>query len=86
MRAANGDEALIHMGIDTVDLKGEGFKIHVEENQNVSTDTLLAEVDLNLLKKQHKDTSVIVVFPDKKDSNLNISYGTKRSGMELGSI
>ena len=57
-----GEEALIHMGIDTVELQGNGYNILVEENERVTKNTLLAEIDLSLLKENNKDTSIMGCF------------------------
>ena len=34
----DGREVLIHLGVDTVSLKGEGFETFVEENQKVKVE------------------------------------------------
>ena len=63
-----GIEVLVHMGIDTVVLKGVGFKLFVEENQEVDVQTLLAKVDLNVLKLEHKETDILIVFTNLKSN------------------
>ncbi len=45
-----GTEVLIHFGIDTVQLKGEGFTAYVEEGQKVKVGDLLVEVDIASIK------------------------------------
>ena len=74
------------MGIDTVELQGNGYNILVEENERVTKNTLLAEIDLSLLKENNKDTSIMVVFPEMKDPHLTIQYGMQMNGNEIGSI
>ena len=48
----DGLEILVHVGLDTVALKGEGFKSYVNEGDKVCVGDLVAEVDLELLKKK----------------------------------
>ncbi|MCI0130600.1 MULTISPECIES: PTS glucose transporter subunit IIA [unclassified Vagococcus] len=60
----DGLECLIHMGVDTVELNGEPFTIHVQEGDNVSSETLLATIDLDKLKSASKHIDIIVVFPN----------------------
>lgn len=86
IKGEHGEEALIHMGIDTVELQGNGYNILVEENERVTKNTLLAEIDLSLLKENNKDTSIMVVFPEMKDPHLTIQYGMQMNGNEIGSI
>ena len=46
MRADNGAEVLIHMGLETVELNGEGFEIHVTNGQKIVKGDHLATFDL----------------------------------------
>jgi len=46
-----GTELLIHMGIDTVQLKGQGFEIFVSEGEQFQKGKLLAKMDLHYLKE-----------------------------------
>lgn len=58
----NGLEVLLHMGINTVDLKGEPFTLYVEEGQRIARGQLIAVVDLEMLEKAGKKSDMIVVF------------------------
>jgi phosphocarrier protein FPr len=49
VRASAGIEVLMHVGIDTVTLKGEGFRPRVKKGDRVRTGTPLIEFDLDLL-------------------------------------
>ena len=62
IETASGIEVLIHLGIDTVELKGEGFEIFVEEGQEVIAGDKIAEMDLASIKKAGKETTIMVVF------------------------
>lgn len=55
---------LIHMGLDTVDLKGAPFELSVKKGDQVFTNQLLAEMDLDLLNEKDKNSTVVVVLPD----------------------
>lgn len=67
VKAKNGKDILLHIGIDTVELNGEGFDIHVKEGDKVSPDTLLARVDHQLLKAKGKASTLMVLFPEEKE-------------------
>lgn len=62
----SGVEILIHVGMDTVQLEGTGFKAHVEQGDRVKKGQLLMDVDLQLLKERGyvTQTPVLVVNPD----------------------
>ncbi len=48
----DGTEVLVHFGLETVSLKGEGFVTHVKEGDSVRVGDLIAEVDLSLLEER----------------------------------
>lgn len=56
-------EILIHCGIDTVNLQGEGFDVKVRQGQSVRQGDVLCIMDLELLKRKQIDPTVFVVFP-----------------------
>ncbi|WAH35628.1 PTS sugar transporter subunit IIA [Alicyclobacillus dauci] len=62
-----GIEVLIHVGIDTVELKGEGFTKLVEQGAQVEAGTPLIRLDLDKLGKTAKSlvTPVIITNMDK---------------------
>lgn len=62
-----GLELLIHIGIDTVELKGEGFKRLAEPGQKVRAGEPLVEVDLEYVASMGKplETPIIITNMDK---------------------
>lgn len=79
----NDADLLIHIGIDTVELKGKGFNQLVEKGQRISTGDKLIEFDLNEIKAAGYDPTVIMivtnasdfleVLPDTKLQNKNVN-------------
>lgn len=63
-----GIEYLIHIGIDTVNLGGEGFQCLVKQGQKVKKGDVLVKVDLSILKEKglHTDTMVLVSTPEEQ--------------------
>lgn len=58
----SGVELFVHFGIDTVELKGEGFKRIAEEGQRVKVGDTVIEFDLPLLEEKAKSTLTPVVI------------------------
>jgi len=57
-----GAEVLVHMGLDTVELKGEPFTVNVQENEQVTADTQLALMDRKAVEDAGKQTDVLTIF------------------------
>ncbi len=64
IKAANGKEVLIHIGMDTVELEGKGFKPYVKQGDVVKQGDLLTEVDLDYIRSQGKPVITPVIFTD----------------------
>lgn len=66
LRADNGAEILMHVGLETVALDGEGFTVHVTEGQAVKAGDPLIGFDLDLLARKAKSliTPIVVTNPD----------------------
>ncbi|APC49970.1 PTS transporter subunit EIIC [Virgibacillus halodenitrificans] len=62
-----GKEILIHVGIDTVNLKGEGFEPLVKEGDEVKQGQPLLKADLAYIEKHAKSTITPIVFTNLKD-------------------
>ena len=67
LRAAGGAEILVHVGVDTVGLAGEGFNVHVRKGDKVRAGDLLLTFDLDLLAHRAPSlmTPVIVTNSDR---------------------
>lgn len=62
--AEDGTELLIHVGIDTVTLKGEPFNAHVESGQKVKKGDLLVEFDMDKITQAGLSTVSAVIVTD----------------------
>ena len=60
----DGIELLIHVGMDTVDMKGQGFTALVKENQKVSAGTPLLKVDLDAIRAAGHPTATAIIVTD----------------------
>lgn len=64
IKADNGKEVLIHIGMDTVELNGEGFHPHVKAGDVVKQGDVLVDVELDVIKRKGKSLVSPVVFTD----------------------
>lgn len=75
IKADDGSEILLHIGLETVALKGEGFTVHVSEGDKVSVGDHLLDVDLNYIKEHAKDIITPIVFTDSGNSGKSYTKG-----------
>ncbi|WP_238883139.1 glucose PTS transporter subunit IIA [Clostridium sp. YIM B02551] len=77
----DGLEILIHVGIDTVELNGEGFIAHVRQGDKVKKGDLLLTFDQDIIKEKAKSniTPVIVTNMDVV-KEINVQLGNKKNG------
>lgn len=82
---AGGAELLIHVGIDTVDMKGDGFKSHVKEGQTVKKGELLLTVDLEKIKAAGHPATIMVAVTNSDDlaSVEAVASGQVKPGDQL---
>ncbi|UBH14354.1 PTS sugar transporter subunit IIA [Macrococcus armenti] len=52
IKAENGVELLIHVGLETVAMKGAGFKTHISQGDIVQKGDTLLEFDITLIEKE----------------------------------
>ena len=62
LKSENGIEVLIHIGLDTVKLKGEGFKTLVQQGDKIMIGDPLIKVDLKQIEKKGYDTTTPIIF------------------------
>ena len=80
--AADNDlEILVHVGLETVSLKGEGFEIFVKEGDKVKAGQPVAKVDLGLIRSRSlKTITSIVLTGGADDMELHCAEGTAAAG------
>lgn len=73
---ANGMEVLLHVGIDTVDMKGDGFKYLVSQDQKVKAGTPLIRFDRDKIKAAgHPDVTVCIITEEGNAKNIQFKTG-----------
>lgn len=61
IRSDSGMDVIVHVGINTVELKGVGFTSHVKAGDRVEVANLLITADYQRIKSQYEMTTMIVI-------------------------
>ena len=76
LKLANGAEILLHIGIDTVAMKGDGFEYLVKEGQKVSAGTPLIKFDKKKISEAgYVDTIICVITEPGNIGNIKFVTG-----------
>lgn len=67
LKSDSGIELLMHIGLDTVELKGEPYDVKVKANQRVKKGDLLVNADLDKIKKAGYETVTPLIVTNTKD-------------------
>lgn len=87
LKSTEGLEMIIHIGLDTVKLKGEGFKRLIEVGKHVKAGDLLLEIDLDYVKNHAKSLiSPIVITNVERIENMKIHYKTCKMKDHIGHV
>ena len=67
LRTAAGNGILIHVGIDTVNLQGKYFDVHVTDGQSIRKGDLIMDFDKDKIAAEGYDTSACLIFTEPVD-------------------
>ncbi|MCI6465079.1 MAG: beta-glucoside-specific PTS transporter subunit IIABC [Faecalicatena sp.] len=73
-----GHEFLIHIGLDTVELNGKGFIVHIQQGASVKKGDLLVEFDKAEIERAGYDSTVIYILTNTKE-NIEIVEGRHKA-------
>lgn len=84
----DGISMLLHVGIDTVNLEGEGFEVLVNEGDQVSVGTVLMKLDLELLREKAPSLVSPVICTELEENQVIrvLNTGDIKAGDELYAI
>lgn len=81
MKADNGLEILIHIGIETVNLNGKGFKALKKNGDKVKKGESIIEIDLEEIKKDYDPSTMLIITNQKPIQKLKVSDYVKDGEM-----
>lgn len=79
MKTSEGDEILFHIGIDTVNLKGQFFDVAVTAGQKVKQGDLLVRFNREGIKAAGFDDTTMIIITNPQGASLKLSKDAKKS-------
>lgn len=87
LKADNGLEILLHLGVDTVELDGRPFDIQVKVGDHIAKGDTIATIDLDQIKQAGKSDELMVIFTnDDMIQSIDIQYGDTKQGHDVGTL
>lgn len=83
IKTHDGIECIVHIGLDTVELNGEGFKPLIGQGDKVKAGQPVVEVDLDALRDKGYNLVTMVVFPSGYDKPFDLGSRKVTSGETL---
>lgn len=85
LKSKEGAEVLIHVGIDTVNLKGKGFNVLVKKGQEVNIGDPLVDVNWQFVKSQGYEVVTPIIITNAKEYReiKIIAKGKVKTGQEI---
>ncbi|MGE6258508.1 PTS sugar transporter subunit IIA [Heyndrickxia sporothermodurans] len=78
----DGTELLIHVGLETVSLQGEGFNVSVQKGDKVSSGQLLIEVDWEYIKTHAKSMVTPIVITNSLEGKKKYIATEEKNGIQ----
>ena len=71
IKGNSGVEILIHFGLETVALNGEGFEVHVTQGDRVKAGDELMTVDLDIINKKASSAITPIIITNSNDYQIS---------------
>ncbi len=84
IESTQGPQVLIHIGIDTVNLKGEGFDAKVKVGSKVSSSTQIAVANIKEIKKKAPSIDTMVIIPTESIGEFKIEFIKESGEVKVG--
>lgn len=80
LKTSDNLEILIHIGINTVELKGKGFDNKVSQGQKLNPGDLISVIDIDYIKREGYSLYTPIIFTNHDNFNLEFKFGTVEAG------
>jgi PTS system glucose-specific IIA component len=72
IQTKSGIEVMVHIGLDTVELQGEGFKRLAQEGESVTAGKPIISADLEFIQSKGKEIVTPIVMNHEKDLEISL--------------
>lgn len=79
----DGIECIVHIGLDTVELNGEGFKTLISQGDKVKAGQPVIEFDKDLVESKGYNLSTMVVFPSGYEHAFDLGQKKVTAGEQV---
>ncbi|ALX48820.1 PTS sugar transporter subunit IIA [Lentibacillus amyloliquefaciens] len=80
LRAKDGTEVLVHIGLETVSLEGKGFIVSVRTGDNVSAGQVLMEFDLEYIRENASSDMTPIVITNAQETGKQYMMTDEKEG------
>lgn len=85
VRGNDGIGILVHVGINTVNLKGKGFKVHAKQGASVKAGQKLLTIQADQIKEAGYDLTTMLIITEQVKEGDRVSF-TCQDSVEKGQI
>lgn len=83
IRTKDGIECIVHIGLDTVELNGEGFHPLISQGEKIKAGQPIVRFDKTLLEQKGYNLTTMVVFPSGYDHAFDLGRKMVKTGEQL---
>lgn len=83
IKTKDGIECIVHIGLDTVELNGDGFRPLVHQGDKVKAGQPIVEIERQKIEDKGYQTVTMVVFPAGYDHAFNLGKKATNAGEVL---
>lgn len=81
--SSDGLQILVHIGINTVNLKGGGFDIKIPSGREIKIGDVIAEVNFDFVAKNGYSIYTPLIFMNLENFKVDFRFGNVKSGKDL---
>jgi PTS system glucose-specific IIA component len=83
LKSSDGLQILIHVGINTVKLNGEGFDVKIPEKQELKQGDIVAEINFDLILEKKYSICTPIIFMNLDEFKVDFKFGRVQAGKDI---